>query len=151
MRDVTFQRVFQNAIIKLIKSSSEIQSISFLSYTSSRKLLDASLVTTTVSFTIRSVLGTAVIRSILTGTAVTSILVDAGYNVSAGDPVLTDLSPTASPTKVQPNSSLIAAITVGVFGFILLVVSLVYYFQIRMKVCCYDPYTFHCYYILYTI
>ena len=102
-----------------------------------RNLLDNDAVYTTATFIIQSFLGISDLRGVLSGDLVTDELVNAGYSVTAKDPVLTDMSPTASyPTSKQSFSStaLIAAISLGTLAFIALVTSIAYYFRINKKV-----------------
>ena len=88
-----------------------------------------------MTFVLQSFLGLSGVRDALDGNKVTMVLLEAGYNVTAENPVLVNMAPTATPTKSQPNPSMIAAITVGVIAFVVILMSFVYFFRVMKKVC----------------
>ena len=153
-KDVVFQQVYENTIVTLVtlaKSPCKILSFSLFSYKHlNRKLEGKSTISTTVKVILRSNLRVDDLRLELRGTAVTSCLLKERYNVTAKDPVLEDLTPTTIPMKPDTTSpttpnSMIAAISVGIFAFIILIIcSLYYYFRVVKKVVIY----FDIYYVI---
>ena len=137
--NVVFQQVYEDAIVRLVKVTCVVKSMSLSPSKSSRRnLLENDKVYTTATFTLQSFLGISDLRGVLSGVMVTDELVNAGYSVTAKDPVLTDMSPTPISTNSTPESissnGVIAAITLGSLAFIALVLGFVYYFIVAEKV-----------------
>ena len=138
-KDAAFQLVYENTVVTLIKSSCVVQSLTLYSTPARRELsdiksLDITKGSTTVTFVLRSFLAISGVRDALAGNKVSTLLKEAGYNVTAKDPILINIAPTASPTKSQPNASMISAISVGLAAFVILSMGLFYYYRRLKKV-----------------